>query len=152
MSKLLMLPVGKPFKDRFRNAEFLQVTTEAIDGMPQLCTQCHNMTTSGTCGYSIYFATGRPITELHTWLTISTNGKRMPPLIMDSTLVKKHVATMKCCCDNPNSQGCKTRQFGPTLADLPKGFSNVEGWINGQGENLCKGTMNSLQWSADKVE
>ncbi|OQK18455.1 hypothetical protein AU255_11745 [Methyloprofundus sedimenti] len=152
MSKLPMLPVGKPFIDRFRDADFLQVTTEAIDGMPQLCTQCHNMTTSGTCGDSIDFATGRPSTTLHTWLTRSTSSKWMPPLIMDSALIKKHVATMKCCCNNPDAKGCKTRKFGPTLADLPKDFSKGEGWVSGQGANLCKGTMNSIQWNADKVE
>ena len=150
MSELPMLPVGKPFKNRFRNSEFLQVTTEPIDGEKQLCTQCHNMTTSGTCGYSIDYATGHPSSTLHRWLTPSSNASWMPPRNEDLAVVKKHVAAMKCCCNNPNAKGCKTRKFGPTQADLPEGFRKGEGWISGQGSNLCKGIMDSLQWNADK--
>lgn len=152
MAELPMLLVGKPFKNRFRNADFLQVTTDPIDGEKQLCTQCHNMTTSGTCGASIDYATGRPNTVLHTWLTAGSDFSWMPPRNVDQAVMKKHVAAMKCCCNNPNSKGCNTRKFGPTEADLPKGFNKGEGWVRGQESNLCKEILSSFQWNADKLE
>lgn len=151
MSALPMLPVGKPFKNRFRKVGYLQISTDPIDGMPQLCTQCHNMTTSGTCGDSIDYATGHPSVALHKWLTPGIRRNWMPPTVLDAALVKKHVATMQCCCRYPDAKGCKKRKFGPTLADLPEDFSNGGGWVSGQGSNLCTSTMNSLQWNADKL-
>lgn len=151
MSELPMLPVGTPFKNRFRKAEYLQITTDPVDGEKQLCTQCHKMTTSGTCGYSIDFVTGHPNTTLHAWLTTGSKGSWMPPRKADLALVKKHVAAIKCCCDNPDAKGCKNRIFGPTQTDLPRGFKKGEGWVSGQGANLCKGILNSSQWNADKL-
>ncbi len=151
MSKLPMLLVGKPFKKHFRKANYLQVTTAPIDGKKQLCTSCHNITTMGTCGSSIEYATGHPNTILHTWLTTGSSFSWMPPINMDLAMVKKHVAAMKCCCNNPSSKGCKTRQFGPTKADLPKGFKDGEGWVNGNESNLCQAILNSAQWNADKL-
>jgi hypothetical protein len=150
MAKLPFLAVGEPFKDYFYSHDILQVTTEPIDGVNQLCTQCHNMTTSGTCGYLIDSATNHPNTALSAWMTASARNSWMPPMPVDSGLFKKHVAAMKCCCDNPHAQGCKTRKFGPTLADLPEGFSEGKGWVSGQEPGLCKGAMESQQWNADK--
>jgi cytochrome c553 len=150
MANLPFLPVGEPFKKFFYNHEILQVTTDPIDGANQLCNQCHNMTTSGTCGYIIDSATDHPDTILSAWLTSSARNSWMPPMQVDSALFKKHVAAMKCCCDAPHSQGCKTRKFGPTLADLPEGFNEGKGWIEGEEPGLCKGVMESPQWGADK--
>jgi hypothetical protein len=150
MAKLPFLPVGEPFIKHYINSQFLQVSTDPIDGAEQLCTQCHNMTTSGTCGYSIDIATGHPTNTLNTWLTASTQNSWMPPIDVKLSLIKKHVAAMKCCCENPHAKGCRTRQFGPTLKDLPKGFSEGKGWIAGQEDGLCKSTMSSFQWNADK--
>lgn len=152
MSKLPFLPVGKPFIDYFNNHDILQVTTEPIDGVNQLCTQCHNMTTSGTCGYSIDIATDHPTTTLGSWLTTSSRNSWMPPISVDPALVKKHVAAMKCCCDNSHSLGCKTRKFGPTLADLPAGFFEGQGWVDGQEPSLCNSIENSVQWNADQFK
>ena len=149
MAKLPFLAVGEPFKNYFYSHNILQVTTEPIDGVNQLCTQCHNMTTSGTCGYLIDSATNHPNTALSVWMTTSSRNSWMPPMPVDSALFKKHVAAMKCCCENPHAQGCKTRKFGPTLADLPEGFSEEKGWIKGQETGLCKSTMESFQWKAD---
>nr|WP_305908705.1 hypothetical protein [Methylomarinum sp. Ch1-1]MDP4521557.1 hypothetical protein [Methylomarinum sp. Ch1-1] len=148
MAKLPFLPVGEPFKDFFANADILQVTTDPIDGEQQLCTRCHNMTTSGTCGYSIDIATDHPIGVLSAWLTTSSRNSWMPPVNVDSALVKKHVAAMKCCCQNPQARGCKTRKFGPTKADLPEGFAEGKGWVSGQEPGLCAAVMDSLQWNA----
>lgn len=150
MTKLPFLAVGKPFQDYFYSHDILQVTTDPIDGVNQLCTQCHNMTTSGTCGYIINSATNHPDTSLSVWLTTSARNTWMPPVPVDLALYKKHVATMKCCCQNPQAKGCKTRKFGPTLADLPEGFSEGEGWSSGQESDLCQGTMQGFQWNADK--
>jgi cytochrome c553 len=150
MAKLPFLAIGKPFKDFFYDHNILQVTTEPIDGEKQLCTQCHNMTTSGTCGYIIESATNHPNATLSAWMTTSTRNSWMPPTQVDLALYKKHVAAMKCCCENPQAQGCKTRKFGPTLADLPEGFSQGKGWVNGQEPGLCKGTMEGFQWNANK--
>jgi hypothetical protein len=152
MSKLPFLPVGKPFIDYFNKHDILQVTTDPIDGVNQLCTQCHNMTTSGTCGYSIDIATDHPTTTLGSWLTTSSRNSWMPPIHVDPALVKKHVAAMKCCCENPHSLGCKTRKFGPTLADLPDGFAEGKGWIDGQEASLCNSIEKSVQWNADKFK
>lgn len=150
MSKLPFLPVGEPFKNYFNTAGILQVTTDPIDGEQQLCTRCHNMTTSGTCGYSIDIATNHPTSVLVAWLTTSSRNSWMPPIKVDSAVVKKHIAALKCCCSNPHSKGCQTRKFGPTPADLPKGFSEGKGWISGQEPSLCKDLMQSAQWDADK--
>jgi hypothetical protein len=150
MAKLPFLPVGKPFKDFFYDHKMLQVTTEPIDGGKQLCTSCHNMTTSGTCGYIIESATNHPNVTLNSWMTTSSQRSWMPPYPVDSALYKKHVAAMKCCCENPHAQGCKTRQFGPTQAELPEGFNQGKGWVNGQEAGLCKDTIEGFQWNADK--
>jgi cytochrome c553 len=150
MAQLPFLPVGKPFKDFFYEHNMLQVTTEPIDGVKQLCTQCHNMTTSGTCGYIIESATNHPNATLSAWMTSSSRHSWMPPEPVDLALYKKHVAAMKCCCENPHSQGCKTRKFGPTAAELPEGFMQGKGWVNGEEPGLCKGTMEGFQWNADK--
>ncbi|MDO8843346.1 MAG: hypothetical protein Q7U98_00360 [Methylicorpusculum sp.] len=149
MAKLPFLAVGEPFKNYFYSHDILQVTTEPIDGVNQLCTQCHNMTTSGTCGYLIDSATNHPNMVLSAWMTTSSRNSWMPPMPVDSALFKKHVAAMKCCCENPHAQGCKTRKFGPTLADLPEGFSEGKGWIKGQETGLCKSTIESFQWKAN---
>lgn len=149
MANLPFFPVGKPFKDFFYNHDILQVTTDPIRGVNQLCTRCHNVTTSGTCGYIMDSATNHPNLALSSWLTTGSRNSWMPPIQVDSALLKKHLATMKCCCDNPHAQGCKTRKFGPTQADLPDGFSEGKGWISGQEPGLCKGTMESFQWKAD---
>lgn len=150
MAKLPFLAVGKPFKDFFYERQFLQVTTEPIDGVNQLCSQCHNMTTSGTCGYIIESATNHPNATLSSWMTTSSRNNWMPPIHVDLALYKKHIAAMKCCCENPHAQGCQTRKFGPTLADLPEGFSEGKGWVSGQEPGLCQGTIESLQWNAGK--
>lgn len=150
MAPLPFLAVGEPFKNFFNDNQILQVTTDPIDGEQQLCTQCHKMTTSGTCGYSIDIATDHPNTILSAWLTSSSRHRWMPPMNIEPALVKKHVAAMKCCCENPYAEGCRTRKFGPTLADLPEGFSEGGGWVAGQEPGLCKDTMKSFQWDADK--
>ncbi|WP_431067666.1 hypothetical protein [Methylotuvimicrobium sp.] len=151
MAPLPFLAVGKPFQNFFNKHHILQITTDPIDGEQQLCTQCHKMTTSGTCGYSFEFATGHPDKTLSTWLTSGPNERNwMPPIAAAPALIKKHVAAMKCCCDNPQSQGCKSRKFGPTLADLPKGFHEGKGWVSGQEPGLCKDIMESYQWNANK--
>lgn len=146
MAPLPFLAVGQPFKDFFYEHNFLQVTTDPIDGKEQLCTSCHKMTTSGTCGYIIDLATNHPNSTLSAWLTNSSRNNWMPPEAVDTALYKKHVAAMKCCCENPKAQGCKVRTFGPTLADLPDGFSENKGWHEGQEPGLCKATMESNQW------
>lgn len=148
MAKLPFLPVGAPFIDFFNAKNILQVTTAPIDGEPQLCTQCHNMTTSGTCGYSIDIATNHPNTTLNAWLTNGYRNSWMPPITVEPTLVKKHVAAMKCCCAQPTSKGCSYRKFGPTRADLPAGFDEGKGWVQGEDPGLCAATLESLQWNA----
>ncbi len=150
MTKLPFLAVGKPFKDYFYDHNFLQVTTEPIDGLDQLCTQCHKMTTAGTCGYIIESATNHPNTTLSAWMTTSSRNNWMPPIRVNSAMYKKHVAAMKCCCETPNSQGCKTRKFGPTEADLPEGFAEDKGWKSGTEAGLCQGITENTQWNADK--
>lgn len=151
MAKLPFLPVGEPFKNYFYEHDILQVNTDPIDGVDQLCTRCHKMTTSGTCGYIIDSATDHPNLPLSAWLTASSRNNWMPPIQVDSALFKKHVAAMKCCCENPHAQGCKVRKFGPTLADLPEGFLEGKGWISGQEPGLCQGTMEGFQWNADQL-
>ena len=151
MSRLPFLPVGAPFKDYFYSRDILQVTTEPIDGVEQLCTQCHTMTTSGTCGNSISFATNHPDPALSAWMTTSSRNNWMPPTSVDAALFKKHVAALQCCCQYPYSLGCRSRKFGPTVADLPAGFAEGKGWISGRDPGLCQGAMESLQWSADKL-
>lgn len=150
MAKLPFLAVGEPFKEYFYSHDIVQVTTEPIDGAKQLCTRCHNMTSSGTCGYLIDSATNHPNTALSAWMTTSSRNSWMPPVDVDLALYKKHVAAMKCCCDNPQAKGCKTRKFGPTLADLPEGFAEGKGWVEGQEPGLCQSTMDSVQWNAEK--
>lgn len=146
MAKLPFLPVGAPFKEYFYSRNIRQVTTEPIDGVDQLCTQCHNMTTVGTCGNSINFATNHPDTTLSAWLTNSSRNSWMPPIQVDLALFKKHVAAMNCCCEYPDSQGCKVRKFGPDVTDLPNGFAEGKGWIDGQKPGLCKGLIDNMQW------
>ncbi len=150
MAELPMLLVAKPFQQHFYDKNFLQVTTDSIDGEDQLCTQCHKMTTSGTCGPSIDYATGHPHNILHKWLTAGTNSNWMPPRKVDLPVLKKHLAAIKCCCENPDSQGCSYRRFGPTEKDLPEGFSEGKGWIEGNKKKLCAEIINSYQWNADK--
>lgn len=150
MTQLPMLLVGKPYEDHYRKAKILQVTTEPIDGEKQLCTQCHKMTTLGTCGNSIDLVTGHPSKSLFTWLTDNASFSWMPPGKVNYSLVKKHIAAMKCCCENPHAKGCKFRKFGPTRADLPKGFGDGKGWIKGQGTGLCQSIIESAQWNAEK--
>lgn len=151
MSKLPFLLVGQPYKHHFRKAGIRQITTEPIDGDPQLCTQCHNITTSGICGYSIGLATGHPSKTLDTWLTTGSNRNRwMPPTDATLDVIKKHVAAINCCCENPDAKGCKSRKFGPTEEELPKGFYEGKGWISGQEPGLCQGIIYSFQWAADK--
>lgn len=152
MAKLPFLPVGEPFKNFFNQSGVLQVTTTPIDGESQLCTRCHNMTTLGTCGYSIDIATDHPTTTLGSWLTVNSRNSWMPPIPADPALVKKHISAMKCCCENPNSQGCKTRKFGPTLADLPEGFNEGKGWVDGQEPSLCNAIEHSVQWNAYELK
>lgn len=149
MAKLPFLAVGEPFKNFFNEKEILQVTTEPIDGEEQLCTSCHKMTTSGTCGYSIDIATDHPNPVLGSWLTNSSRNSWMPPMTVNHALVKKHVAAMKCCCANPRSKGCKIRKFGPTKADLPEGFAEGKGWVNGEESSLCESVIESYQWNAE---
>ncbi len=149
MKHLPMLLVGKPFKNHFRKANFLQITTAPIDGKEQLCTQCHKMTTSGTCGMNLEFATGHPDADLHKWLTVGSDFSWMPPIDEDLTVIKKHLAAIKCCCNNPNAKGCRMRKFGPTQADLPAGFNQGKGWVNGQQDELCQGILESIQWNAN---
>jgi len=151
MAKLPFLAVGEPFRDFFYSHDILQVTTKAIDGADQLCTRCHKMTTSGTCGYIIDSATNHPGTDLSAWLTTSSRNSWMPPIDVDTALFKKHVAAMKCCCENPHAQGCKVRKFGPTLADLPAGFDEGKGWSEGREAGLCQGIMEGFQWNADRL-
>lgn len=151
MAKLPFLAVGEPFKNFFYSKDILQVTTDLIDGEQQLCTRCHKMTTSGTCGYSIDIATNHPTSILGAWLTTSSRHSWMPPISVEPAIVKKHVAAMKCCCDNPHAKGCYTRKFGPTEADLPLGFSEGKGWIKGRGAGLCQEVITSAQWNADKL-
>jgi len=146
MAKLPFLAVGEPFKDFFYDHHILQVTTKPIDGVDQLCTQCHKMTTSGTCGYIIESATNHPNVTLSTWLTTSSRKNWMPPMTVADSLYKKHVAVMKCCCENPQAKGCKTRKFGPTVDDLPKGFEQGKGWQQGKEPGLCEAIMESTQW------
>ena len=150
MSKLPFLPVGTVFQDFFSSRDILQVSTEPIDGVEQLCTQCHSMTTSGTCGNSISFATNHPDSTLSAWMTTSSRNSWMPPIPVEPALFKKHVAALQCCCQYPHAQGCRSRKFGPTIADLPLGFAEGKGWVSGSEPGLCQGAMESLQWSADK--
>lgn len=151
MAKLPFLTVGEPFRDFFNSKNILQLTTDPIDGERQLCTSCHNMTTSGTCGYIFDAATDHPNTTLSAWLTSSSrNSSWMPPIQVDPARIKKHVAALQCCCQNPQAQGCKTREFGPTEADLPEGFEEGKGWIEGKEPGLCKSVMESYQWNAEE--
>lgn len=115
MVKLPFLPVGEPFKNFFYTHGILQVTTEPIDGVNQLCTQCHNMTTSGTCGYIINSATNHPNTELSSWLTTSSRNSWMPPIHVEPRLFKKHVAAMKCCCEKSS----RSRLQSPEIRAYP---------------------------------
>jgi hypothetical protein len=71
----------------------------------------------------------------------------MPPEDVDDNLFKKHVAAMKCCCENPKSKGCRTRKFGPTLEDLPQNFNLGQGWIDGTEDALCEAVTKSSQWN-----
>lgn len=151
MANLPFLAIGEPFIQYFYSAKILQVTTEPIDGEDQLCTRCHKMTTKGTCGYMLESATDHPEAPLSSWLTDSSRHNWMPPIKVDFAMLKKHIAAMKCCCDNPHSLGCKTRKFGPTIADLPKGFENNEGWEKGQEPGLCAAVEKSLQWNGVNV-
>ena len=152
MAKLPFLAVGQPFIDYFNAAKILQVNTDNIDGEPQLCTRCHSMTTSGTCGYIFDSATDHPGVVLGSWLTLSSrHNSWMPPIKVDPALMKKHVAAMQCCCANPQSQGCQTRKFGPTVADLPAGFYEGKGWMAGQEPGLCEGVIHSAQWNAEQL-
>ncbi len=137
MVELPMLLVGEPFKNHFRNSKILQLTTELIDGEEQLCTRCHKMTTSGTCGYLFDFAIGHPSMKLHQWLTTGTKVTWMPPVKVDVKSVNRHITAMGCCCKNPQAKGCKTRQIGPTLEDLPEGFFEGKGWVSSQGDQEC---------------
>ena len=88
---------------------------------------------------------------LHNWLTAGSNNRWMPPMSVDNAVLKKHVAAIKCCCTYPDSKGCLSREFGPTRADLPEGFSQGKGWVKGQESNLCKEILSSFQWDADKM-
>ncbi|GAB4258276.1 MAG: hypothetical protein Kow0065_07930 [Methylomicrobium sp.] len=150
MADLPFLAVGEPFKQFFYDNHILQVTTDPIDGQQQLCTSCHKMTTSGTCGYIFDSATDHPNTTLSAWLTASSRHSWMPPISVDPATVKKHVAVLKCCCENPQAQGCRSRRFGPTEADLAEDFREGGGWVEGQEPGLCKNVMESFQWNADK--
>ena len=150
MAKLPFLPVGEPYKNHFRKKNMLQITTEAIDGEQQLCTQCHNITTSGICDYSIGLATGHPSKTLDTWLTASSKNRWMPPTNATLDVIKKHVAAIKCCCATPNAKGCKSRKFGPTAEELPNGFYEGKGWVSGQEPGLCESIIDSSQWGANK--
>ncbi len=150
MARLPFLPIGEPYKAHFRKKNMLQISTEAIDGEPQLCTQCHNITTSGICDFSIGLATGHPSKTLDTWLTASSKNRWMPPTDAKLDMVKKHVAAIRCCCQNPNAKGCRSRKFGPTEADLPEGFHEGKGWVKGQEAGLCESVIESPQWSGDK--
>ena len=82
MAKLPFLPVGKPFKEIFYSHNIVQVTTGPIAGENQLCTKCHNMTNSGTCGYLINSATNHPSETLSAWLTTSSRRSWMPPSML----------------------------------------------------------------------
>lgn len=150
MSPLPFLPVGQPFIEFFEQADILQVTTPPIDGESQLCTRCHNMTTSGTCGYNFEFATDHPDRVLDSWLTEGARRRWMPPIDVDSAVIKKHSAVMKCCCENPRAKGCKSRRFGPRESDLPAGFSDGRGWVDGREAGLCQDMAQSFQWNGDQ--
>lgn len=152
MSHLPFLAVGEPFRNFFDNADILQVTTDPIDGEPQLCTRCHNMTTSGTCGYIFNAAIDHPDTTLSSWLTVSSRKLSwMPPIRVDAARIKKHVAALQCCCKNPRAKGCRSRRFGPTEADLPEGFEEGKGWVDGQETGLCDAVIKSYQWNAKEL-
>ncbi len=151
MSQLPFLPVGKPFKDHFNQAGIRQINTDPIDGESQLCTRCHTITTSGTCGHTLEFATNHPSSTLSQWLTTGSRNNWMPPVHVDSGVIKKHVGALKCCCQYPESKGCLSRQFGPTEADVPVGFAQGEGWVKGEKEGLCLEVLESVQWGADKM-
>lgn len=149
MARLPFLPVGEPYKAHFRKQNMLQISTEPVDGEPQLCTQCHNITTSGICDYSIGLATGHPSETLNTWLTASSKNRWMPPTEDKLDKIKKHVAAIQCCCQTPNAKGCRSRKFGPTEADLPEGFREGKGWVKGQEPGLCESVIESPQWTAE---
>ncbi len=152
MAPLPFLPVGEPYIEHFRKNEILQITTDDIDGEKQLCTRCHKMTTSGTCGYSIDIATGHPNRVLMPWLTTGAVQNRwMPPIEVELSQIKKHVSAIKCCCENPHAKGCKSRQFGPTRADLPKDFERGGGWVDGNEPGLCESIVESYQWNAEEL-
>lgn len=139
---LPMLLVGQPYIDHFRKSKILQLNTVPIDGEDQVCTRCHKMTTTGTCGYLFDFVQGRPDMTLHHWLTKGPKNNWMPPVDMGVKSLKKHVAAMECCCKNPGAKGCLTRKLGPTEADLPKGFKEGKGWLESRGPRECVATAN----------
>ncbi len=138
MKALPMLLVGKPFIRHYRQEDFLQLDTLAIDGEEQACTRCHKMTTAGTCGYLMDFATGHSNVKLRKWLTVGDKANWMPPVDIGVKSINKHIDAMKCCCQNPQAKGCLTRQFGPTKADLPAGFDRGEGWLESKGPGVCQ--------------
>jgi hypothetical protein len=119
------LPVGSVFKEAFRSRQFVDVTTDPIEGSNQRCTTCHRMTAGGnSCSQFLDAATGHdpaPRSELGRTFP---NAAWMP---LDHGLTSagaynetfgKHIERMKCCCAKPNAKGCKTRPFGPTLEEI----------------------------------
>lgn len=150
MAQLPFLPVGEAFINHYREARYRQVSTDPIDGKQQLCTQCHNITTQGTCGPNMEQATGHPDPTLSAWLTPDAKTSWMPPMHMRSAVIKKHIAALKCCCQTPDAKGCRTREFGPTENDLPAGFKAGKGWVSGQEPGMCQDIINSFQWNAEE--
>lgn len=133
------LLVGNVFQQAFRSRSLLQVTTDPINGEGQRCTTCHALTAGGNnCSTFIDWSTG------HYTGALSDAGQSWPDkawMPMDhgvgsaeafQTQYGKHIDRMKCCCQKPNARGCKTRAFGPTVAEMGMdgGTASLPEWRN----------------------
>jgi len=139
--KLPFLLVGKVFQEAVQ--EYREVTTDPVNGQPQICTQCHRIPANrGTCNQYIDWATGNLPADLASLTTDFAKGYPQAAWMPDghdlgsatefNDSYGKHLQRLKCCCANPKFLGCQSRKYGPTEADV-----EVD-WLQGQGPGSCR--------------
>jgi hypothetical protein len=109
---------------------------------PQICTTCHRIGSEATCDAQIDYATGarEPAKLSPTGSRFKTKAWMPPPPpewhhMNDETFQKvwtdsfdKHVARLKCCCNNPSAKNCTSQDFTTDPISPP---------VIGQGPEIC---------------